>query len=506
MLVSVIAVLGWSLAAADAPPRGLCRLAGSVIQKHEGVCVSESERAQALGRIAANRARLGLSRDSVQPSGSGTADDPFAGLLYRFWPQSGTWFQDLLPPGYVDDDAAPGTFIDYACHPFTYDGHAGIDSGIKTFEEKEVGVPVFAALDGVVIDAHDGEPDDNTFPQGVSNLVVIDHGLGRETWYFHLRKNSVAVQVGQFVKAGTQVGSCGSSGYSWGPHLHFESRQIDQVFDPFAGACRAGASGFVNQPPESLTNAIVDAAVTDVDLTPVTVNPPYAVPHTGQVTLATPHTNFWLWTINLPANSTWHIKFKRPNGTVAYDTGAYPFFNTELYRVAWFWWQFSIDDMHVIPGQWTIEILFNEQLMTTLPVTVNATFNPSFNRAPAAISLALEPAAPKASDAITCRVSAPLVVDDLDYDIVRYQYVWKVNGSVVRSAVSCGRSDMLPRDAAQPGQTIACTVTPSDGKVNGAPVTVSVVAPPLCSGDLNGDGKVDAADLATLLGMWGACP
>ncbi|MDZ4829051.1 MAG: peptidoglycan DD-metalloendopeptidase family protein [Phycisphaerae bacterium] len=476
-------------------------------------CVPSAERDLVNARIAVNRERLGLTVGSFVPApmdsanagqGGVASGDPFDAILYRFWPQSGTWFQDLLPPGYVDDNAAAGSFHDYACHPFTYDGHAGIDSGIHTFEEQSLGVPVYAALDGVVIDAHDGEPDDNVFPQGTSNIVVIDHGLGRDTWYFHLKKNSVAVQVGQYVAAGTQVGLVGSSGYSYGPHLHFESRQLNQAFDPFAGACRSGASGFVSQPPESLVNAIVDAAITDVDLGTVP-GPPQAIPHTGQVTLATPKIYLWLWTINLPIGSTWHFKVKRPNGTVAYDTGAYQFFNTDLYRVSWFWWNFDVAEMHTTTGEWSVDVLFNEQLMTTLPVTVNAVFNPTFNRAPAAITAAFEPSAPKFGDAITCRVSAPIVLDDLDYDVVRYQYVWKINGSIVRSAVSAGRSDMLPRNLAQPGQTVLCTVTPSDGKVNGALVAKSATLAALCPTDMNGDGKTDAADLAILLGAWGLC-
>ncbi len=59
--------------------------------------------------------------------------------------------------------------------------------------------------------------------------------------------------------------------------------------------------------------------------------------------------------------------------------------------------------------------------------------------------------------------------------------------------------------ACVPGQTISCTVTPSDGLVNGTPVTLSFAIPLPCTADLNADGKVDAADLAILLGSWGLC-
>ena len=49
----------------------------------------------------------------------------------------------------------------------------------RTFREVEVGVPIFAALDGVVTAARDGEPDRNTSgEQRPSNFVAIDHGGG----------------------------------------------------------------------------------------------------------------------------------------------------------------------------------------------------------------------------------------------------------------------------------------------------------------------------------------
>jgi hypothetical protein len=55
---------------------------------------------------------------------------------------------------------------------------------------------------------------------GAGNYIVIDHGSGWKTYYFHLSTFSVAsgVRVGQ----GAQIGTTGSTGNSTGAHIHYE--------------------------------------------------------------------------------------------------------------------------------------------------------------------------------------------------------------------------------------------------------------------------------------------
>ncbi len=65
---------------------------------------------------------------------------------------------------------------------------------------------------------------------GYGNLVVIQHRLGFTTWYAHL--SSITSWVGEEVTGGTRIGYVGSTGYSTGPHLHFEVRRYDTPIDP----------------------------------------------------------------------------------------------------------------------------------------------------------------------------------------------------------------------------------------------------------------------------------
>lgn len=95
--------------------------------------------------------------------------------------------------------------------------HTGIDLSAP------LGSPVMAAADGVVVAVgHD--------PIGYGNYIVIAHGAGIATLYGHLLATNV--NVGQVVGHGQVIGLEGSTGYSTGPHVHFELRINSSVTDP----------------------------------------------------------------------------------------------------------------------------------------------------------------------------------------------------------------------------------------------------------------------------------
>ena len=84
------------------------------------------------------------------------------------------------------------------------------------------------------------------------------------------------------------------------------------------------------------------------------------------------------------------------------------------------------------------------------------------NRAPEPIRASLDPPAPTENDVVFCRVETDLLLDDPDYDIVRYEYTWRVNDDVVRTVTSAAHSDAIPHHILEVGDVVECTVTPTD--------------------------------------------
>jgi murein DD-endopeptidase MepM/ murein hydrolase activator NlpD len=87
-----------------------------------------------------------------------------------------------------------------------------------------LGAPVKAANDGIV------RMVDDQFFSGVS--VILDHGLGLFTMYFHL--DSATVKDGARVKRGDVIGTVGQSGRATGPHLHWAAWLNGSRVNPFS--------------------------------------------------------------------------------------------------------------------------------------------------------------------------------------------------------------------------------------------------------------------------------
>ncbi|NMA65843.1 MAG: M23 family metallopeptidase [Clostridiaceae bacterium] len=91
--------------------------------------------------------------------------------------------------------------------------HNGLDIG------HDKGEPVMASNNGRVLLAD--------FLIETGNTVIIEHGFGLKTWYYHM--DELKVEANDWVKKGDIIGTVGSTGFSTGPHLHF-SASINGVF------------------------------------------------------------------------------------------------------------------------------------------------------------------------------------------------------------------------------------------------------------------------------------
>jgi murein DD-endopeptidase MepM/ murein hydrolase activator NlpD len=98
-------------------------------------------------------------------------------------------------------------------------GHFGIDY------DAPVGTAVKAAQDGRVVEITGG------WAGGFGNSILISHGGGTTTRYAHLSRTEI--NVGDVVSKGDLIGRSGNTGFSTGPHLHFETRVNGRAVDPF---------------------------------------------------------------------------------------------------------------------------------------------------------------------------------------------------------------------------------------------------------------------------------
>ncbi len=96
--------------------------------------------------------------------------------------------------------------------------HSGIDIAA------DYGDPILAADSGTVIYAG--------WMGGYGNAVMIDHGGGLVTLYGH--NTAVLVSEGQAVDKGQVIAHAGSTGYSTGPHCHFEVRLHGETVNPLS--------------------------------------------------------------------------------------------------------------------------------------------------------------------------------------------------------------------------------------------------------------------------------
>lgn len=103
------------------------------------------------------------------------------------------------------------------CHYMGYAGHTGIDIG------GAIGTAIYAYRSGIVTFSGWGT--------GYGKYVKIDHGDGTVTYYAHC--SELLVSAGQTVNEGQMICKIGMTGYTTGPHLHFEIRLNGVPVNPY---------------------------------------------------------------------------------------------------------------------------------------------------------------------------------------------------------------------------------------------------------------------------------
>lgn len=148
--------------------------------------------------LKAEQARLAAEARRGSQIGSGLV---FTGEMT--WP---------VPGGQITQNVGPRIHPVYGYRSC----HTGLDVGASR------GTPIHVAASGIVVSVVYGGP------YGLHTLVA--HGSGLTTMYAH--ETSASVKSGQTVTKGQVIGKVGTTGWSTGPHLHFEVRIDGTAYDP----------------------------------------------------------------------------------------------------------------------------------------------------------------------------------------------------------------------------------------------------------------------------------
>ncbi len=107
-------------------------------------------------------------------------------------------------------------------HPISgqWKQHKGVDFAAPT------GTPIRAAADGVI--------DFSGVQGGYGNMVVVKHWDKFSTAYAHMSRFANGIRKGSKVSQGEVIGYVGTTGWSTGPHLHYEFRVNNEPRDPLA--------------------------------------------------------------------------------------------------------------------------------------------------------------------------------------------------------------------------------------------------------------------------------
>lgn len=186
----------------------------------------------------------GNTNNSSKNNGSSSSSNNNSGNKPENTPSSGNDSNNNSNSG---SNTSYGEYV-WPCPGFyylssTYDENRGANNhgALDIAGSGIYGAQVVAAREGTVVSAYSGCTHDYGKSEscgcggGYGNYVVIEHSDGKTSLYGHL--SAVYVSYGDYVSTGQLIGLVGSTGYSSGPHLHFETKYStiwdhSQRYDP----------------------------------------------------------------------------------------------------------------------------------------------------------------------------------------------------------------------------------------------------------------------------------
>ncbi len=151
--------------------------------------------------------------------------NPYYTMFLPFW---GEWFVSQGYDGKITHLGDWGKALDFVICDEKQDTYNNY--GQKLADFYCYNKPILAPADGYVYDAinyvEENEINEVNVLQNWGNSIIINHLNGLYSQISHIKKDSFLVNIGDYVKKGTIIATCGNSGRSPEPHIHFQAQHI----------------------------------------------------------------------------------------------------------------------------------------------------------------------------------------------------------------------------------------------------------------------------------------
>ena len=163
--------------------------------------------------------RFNMDMNTVNATSTQSSFDEFNSIIkptYEKYDENIYWQGNFIQP-VINRISSPYGVIRYVNGSLTSVRHGGIDIAAPT------GTPVACPNNAKIEVAQ--------FLQRTGNTIVLEHGGGLKSYFYHL--DSLNVKQGDMVTKGDIIGTVGTTGYSTGPHLHYEVQIGEHSINPW---------------------------------------------------------------------------------------------------------------------------------------------------------------------------------------------------------------------------------------------------------------------------------